>query len=175
MPRYLFYNVNIVAITHNFHKYFCIQTLHGIAFSFRVSAFYNWFFINNCFNIKWQVIANISYADVIIVVNCLCIFQLLNTLTFSVVELLLVPIVLPSPCYVPSSGISVWFFCPCMFVLVVLVVLLKQNICGIKPRLRFYLNTGGCLLIHAQTEYHLCQFLILFCQDSQEYLVDNCH
>ena len=135
-------------------------------------SLHNRAFINNCFNIKWQVIVNISYADVIIVVNCLCIFQLLNILTFSVVELLFVPIFLPSPYYLPSSGISLWFFCPCTFVL---VVLLKQNICGIKPRLRFYLNTGGCLLIHAQTEYHLCQFLILFCQHSQEYLVDNCH
>ena len=71
--RYLFYKLNMVAIPYIFYKFFCIKTLHGIAFSFRVSTLYNRFFINNCFSIRWQVINNNCYVDVIIAVICLCI------------------------------------------------------------------------------------------------------
>ena len=104
--RYLFYKLNMVAIPHIFLFFFCIKTLHGIAFSFRVSTLYNRFFINNCFSIRWQVINNNCYVDVIIVVISVSVSQFLNIFTFSVVQLLFVLTFLPCPYYVPFSGIS---------------------------------------------------------------------
>ena len=131
----------MVAIPHIFHIFFCIKTLHGIAFSFRLSTLYNRFFINNCFSIRWQVINNNCYVDVIIVVICLCISVSKYLYFFSC------PIAFCADLFTLSLLRPIFryfslIFCRPTFVL---VVLLKQNICEIKPWLRFYLNTGGCI------------------------------
>ena len=130
-----------------------MKTLHGIVFSFRISTLYNRFFINNCFSIRWQVIINICYVDVSIVVNCLCIVSFLKFWLFQL-----------SNCSLCWSFYLVFLTSHLQLFLshflrhptFVLVVLLKQNICEIKPRLRFFLNIGGCIYWFMRKQKIVC-------------------